>query len=195
MKQGGEKGKNEVPLTIKDLDFRFENSLVKIIANRNQPEIKLAGLTVGPFEEGNEYEVYYWIAETLTESGIAHFREEVRLEASDLYKVQWKERVQVAGQIAELPDDFYSKLRRYLVQLKKEMSKQPEKMQEYEKARQLASDIVNSRLKKIVALSSGPSQADQIVKKMAVEERLIYEQLGRIVTEWRTRILEYEERE
>jgi len=195
LKQGGEKGNNEVPLTIKDLDFRFENSLVKIIANRNQPEIKLAGLTVGPFEEGNEYEVYYWIAETLTESGIAHFREEVRLEASDLYKVQWKERVQVAGQIAELPDDFYSKLRRYLVQLKKEMSKQPEKMQEYEKARQLASDIVNSRLKKIVALSSGPSQADQIVKKMAVEERLIYEQLGRIVTEWRTRILEYEERE
>ena len=184
-----------MPLTIKDLDFRFENSLVKIIANRNQPEIKLAGLTVGPFEEGNEYEVYYWIAETLTESGIAHFREEVRSEASDLYKVQWKERVQVAGQIAELPDDFYSKLRRYLVQLKKEMSKQPEKMQEYEKARQLASDIVNSRLKKIVALSSGPSQADQIVKKMAVEERLIYEQLGRIVTEWRTRILEYEERE
>jgi hypothetical protein len=184
-----------MPLTIKDVDFRFENSFVKIVANRNQPEIKLAGFTVGPFEEGNEYEVYYWVADKLTEAGIAHFREEVRLGASDLYKVQWKERVQVAGQIAELPDDFYPKLRRYLVQLKKEMSKQPEKIQEYEKARQLASDIVNSRLRKIVALSSGPSQTDQIVKKMAVEERLIYEQIGKIVSEWRMQIQEYERQE
>jgi len=184
-----------LPTNIDTLDFCYENSPVKIVANRNFAEVKLAGLNVGPFEEGNEYEVHYWIADMLAESGIAHFREEVRLGASDLYKVQWKERVQVAGQIAELPDDFYPRLRRYLGQLKKEMLKQPEKMQEYEKAKQLASDIVNSRLKKIVALSSGPSQADQVVKKMAVEERLIYEQLGKIVTEWRTRIIEYEGQE
>ncbi len=179
-------------LTIRDLDFRFENSFVKIVANRNQPEIKLAGLTVGPFEEGNEYEVQYWVAEKLAESGIVHFREEIHLGASDLYKTQWKERVQAAGQIAELPGDFYPKLRRYLKQLKREILKQPEKMQEYDKARQLASDIVNSRLRKIVALSSGSSQPDPVVKKMSLEERLIYEQLGKIVNEWRTRILEYE---
>ena len=48
-------------LQLKHLDFRFENSLVKAVANKNYPEIKLAGLTVGPFEEGNEYEIYYWI--------------------------------------------------------------------------------------------------------------------------------------
>jgi hypothetical protein len=184
-----------MPLTIKEMDFRFENSLVKIVSDKNQPEIKLAGLTVGPFEEGNEYEVYYWVAEKLADSGVAHFREDVRLGASDLYKVQWKERVQVAGQIAELPEDFYPKLRRYLRQLKKEALKQPEKMQEYDKAKQLASDIVNSRLKKIIALSSGPSQTDQIIKKMAGEERLIYEQIGKIVAGWRMQIQEYESQE
>ncbi len=184
-----------MPLTLKDMDFRFENSIVKIVANKNQPETKLAGLTVGPFQEGNEYEVYYWIAERLTELGIAHFREEVRLGSSDLYKVQWKERVQVAGQIAELPENFYPKLRRYLKQLKKEMLKQPEKMQEYEKAKQLANDIVNSRLKKIVALSSGPSQTEQIEKKMTDEERLIYEQISKIVNEWRIQIQTYEAEE
>lgn len=190
----GKRG-NTMPLTIKDIDFRFENSLVKVVANRNQPETKLAGLTIGPFEEGNEYEVYYWIADKLTEAGIAHFREEVRLGASELYKVQWKERVQVAGQIAELPEDFYPKLRRYLAQLKKEMSKQPEKIQEYDKANQLASDIVNSRLRKIVALSSSPSQTDQIVKKMASEEKLVYEQIGKIITEWRMQIQDYARKE
>ena len=180
-----------MPSKIRNLDFRFENSLVKIIANRNYPEIKLAGLNVGPFEEGNEYEVYYWIAQKLAESGIVHFREDDCLEATKLYKVQWKERVQIAGQISDLPEDFYPRLRRYLANIKEEITK-PEKMHEYEKATQLAWDIVNSRLKKIVALSSGPAQTDQVLKKFTGEERLIYEQLSKIINKWRTQILECE---
>jgi hypothetical protein len=175
-------------LQLKHLDFRFENSLVKVVANRNQPETKLAGLAVGPFEEGNEYELYFWVAQKLGEQGIVHFREDQRFGATELYKVQWKERVQVAGQISELPEDFYPKLRRYLAETKKEAT-QLEKMQEHEKSKQLACDIVNSRLRKIVSLSSGPAQADQLTKRMAQEERLIYEQLTRLITDWRSRIL------
>jgi len=179
-------------LKIRNLDFRFENSLAKVIANRNYPEIRLAGLSVGPLEEGNEYEVYYWIAHELAESGIVHFREDDSLDATKLYKIQWKERVQVPGQISELPEDFYPKLRRYLATLKEQMTKQPEKMQEYEKAKQVACDIVNSRLKKIVTLSSGPAQTDQILHKFTSEERLIYERLCKIVNAGRTQITEYE---
>ena len=177
-----------MPSKIRNLDFRFENSLVKITANRNYPETKLAGLNIGPFEEGNEYEVYYWIAQKLAESGIVHFREDDCLDATKLYKVQWKERVQIAGQISDLPEDFYPRLRRYLTNIKEEITK-PEKMHEYEKATQLAWDIVNSRLKKIVTLSSGPAQTDQVLKKFTEEERLIYEQLGKIINKWRTQIL------
>jgi hypothetical protein len=180
---------------IKDSDFCFENSLAKIVADRNYPEIKLAGLTAGPFEEGNEYEVHYWIAQELADSGIVHFHEEDCLDATKLYKVQWKERVQIAGEISELSEDFYPRLRRYLTALKEE-AKQPEKQlekgQEYSKAKQLACDIINSRLKKIVTLSSGPTQTDQIVKKFTKEEKVIYEQLCKIITEWKTKILECE---
>jgi hypothetical protein len=181
-----------MPLKLKNLDFRFENSLVKVIANRNHLEIKLAGLTIGPLTEGNEYEVYYWIAQELAKTGIAHFREDDILDATKLYKVQWKERVQAAGQISELSEDFYPKLRRYLATAKAELTKQPEKGLEVEKAKQLAWDIVSSRLKKIVTLSSGPLQSDQVVKKLTREERLLYEQLGKIISQWRTQILEYE---
>jgi hypothetical protein len=179
-------------LQLKHLDFRFENSLIKAVANRNTPETKLAGLTVGPFEEGNEYELYFWVAQKLAEQGAVHFREDQRFGATELYKVQWKERVQVAGQISELPEDFYPRLRRYLAETKREAT-QIEKLQEHEKSKQLACDIVNSRLRKIVALSSGPAQADQITKRMAQEERLIYEQLTRLIADWRTRILQYTE--
>jgi hypothetical protein len=172
--------KKEMSMKIKHLDFCFENLLVRIVANRNYPEIQLAGLSAGPFEEGNEYEIHYWIAQKLAESGIVHFREDDCLDATKLYKIQWKERVQIAGQISELTEDFYP------------IAKHPEKAQEYEKAKHLAWDIVNSRLKKIIALSSGPAQTGLIQKKFTCEERFIYEQLGKIINEWKAQILDFE---
>jgi len=181
-----------LPQRLEDLDFRFENSRVRVIANRNYPEMKLAGISVGPFQEGNEYELYYWIARELTDAGVTHFREEDSLDATKLYKIQWKERVQVAGQISELPEDFYPKMRRYLEQIRQEAAKQPERIQEYRKAKDLADDIVTSRLKKIVTLSSGPTQGEQVLAKLTAEERLIYMKLGKAVSQWQTEILHHE---
>jgi len=175
------------------LDFSFENSPVRIIANRNCPEIKLAGLSVGPFEEGNEYEVQFWLAKELEKAGIARFREEERLDATKIYKIQWTERVQTAGQISKLPEDFYPKLRRCLTELKEEVGKSPEKMREYEKIWHLTRDIVNARLKKIVSIASAPTQTEQMLKNFTGEERLLYEQIHKFIHEWRTKILEGEE--
>ena len=180
-----------LPKTMENLDFRFENSRVKIIANKNYPQIRLAGLSFGPLQEGNEYEIFNWIARELVQAGIVHLREEDNLDATKLYKVQWKERVQVAGQISELPDNFYPKLRAYLSELKTGISIQPGKIQEYEKANSLAWDIVNSRLRKIVKLSSGPTQGEQIIQKLTEEEKLLYLELGKIVSNWRNKIIEH----
>jgi hypothetical protein len=181
---------------ISTLDFCYENSMVKIVANRNCPEVKLAGLTVGPFDEGNEYEVYFWVAKELANAGMVHFREDEILDSTKLFKAQWKEGVQVPGQISELPDDFYPKLRRFIEDLKLEVNKQSEseKYQEYNRAKQLARDIVNSRLKKIVALSAAPAQTDQVIKKLSSEEKYFYEQLVKIISEWKAKILENGER-
>ncbi len=173
-----------------DLDFIFENSLTKVTANRNCPEIKLAGLTVGPFEEGNEYEVCYWIATELAKSGIARFHAEDLLDATKLSKIQWTERVQTAGQISKLSEGFYPKLRRYLVELREGMTNNPEKMREYERVDHLAKDIVNSRMKKIVSIASAPAQTESALRNLTAEERLLYEQLFQVINSWKTRILE-----
>jgi len=185
------RGKGDLAAKIRTLDFSYENSLVKIVANRNCPEIKLAGLTVGPFDEGNEYEVYFWVAKELASFGMVHFREDDILDATKLFKVQWKEGVQIPGQISELSDDFYPKLRRFIADLKNQTANS-EKYQEYDRAKQLARDIVNSRLKKIVALSSAPTQSEQVTKKLTSEEKILYEQLVKIISQWKTKILESE---
>jgi hypothetical protein len=168
--------------------------MIKIVANRNCPEIKLAGLTVGPFDEGNEYETYFWAAKELAAAGMVHFREDDVLDTTKLFKAQWKEGVQIPGQISELPNDFYPKLRRFVFDLKEQASKESERYQEYDRAKQLARDIVNSRLKKIVALSAAPTQSEQVLKKFTAEEKLVYEQLVKIISEWKAKILENGER-
>jgi hypothetical protein len=178
------------PLTsIRDADFIFKNTPVKIMVNRNCPEIELAGLKVGPFQEGKEYEVRFWIAQELKRAGIARFREEESLDLMKLNKIHWKERVQASQQVASLPEDFYPRLRRYLADLKSGAIKKPEKMRDYEKARRLSRDIINLRLKKIVSLASSPAQTNQILGNLTREERVVYERLYGIISEWRAKIL------
>ncbi len=190
--EGSFEGKRALATKIGTLDFCYENSLIKIVANRNCPEIKLAGLTVGPYDEGNEYEAYFWVAKILASAGMVHFREEDILDATKLFKAQWKEGISIPGQINELPADFYPKLRRFLRDLKDQaaQSQQSEKYQEYDRAKQLARDVTNSRLKKIVALSAAPAQTDQVLKRLTGEEKILYEQLVKIIAEWKAKILD-----
>ena len=181
--------------SIKDTEFIYENTLVKILVNRNCPEIQLPGLTVGPLEEGKEYEVRFWVAKELEKAGVARFHEEELLDAVKLYKLHWKESVQPVKQIASLPEDFYPKLRRYLDSLKMQCIKKPEKMKEYEKVTRLTHDIINCRLKKIVSLSSAPEQTNQILNNLTREERALYKTLHTTIDMWRSKILEVKVRE
>jgi hypothetical protein len=174
---------------IKDVDFIFENTSVKIIVNRNCQEIELAGLKVGPFEEGGEYEVKYWIAQELEQAGIARFSGEERLDIKKLDKIRWKEAIQQTRQVSPLQEDFYPRLRRYLANLKRGVINNPERMQEYQKAIHLSDDIVNCRLRKIVSLASAPAQTNQILKDLATEEHILYEQLYTIINDWKNKIL------
>ncbi|MCL2134455.1 MAG: hypothetical protein FWH37_02715 [Candidatus Bathyarchaeota archaeon] len=182
-----------VQTNIEVIDFCYENSLITVVANRNFAEMKLAGLNVGPFDEGNDYQVYYWIAKELQAAGIVHLREEDSLDSGKLYKAQWKEGIQTPGMISELSQNFYPKLRRYLTFAEAE-AVQPEKIQEYHKVKALAKDITNSRLKKIIALSSASAQSEQILKKLTAEEKILYEQLGEIISTWKNQILQKQEK-
>jgi hypothetical protein len=179
----------ELCVSIKDADFIFENSLVKVIANRNSPEIELAGLRIGPLQEGVELEVRFWVAEQLAKAGMVRFHEEDILDSVKLNKIHWKERVQSVKQISPLPDDFYPRLRRFTKDSKKKANSTPEKMAEYDKIVRLSHDVVNCRVKKIISLASAPAQTDQFLKSLTVEERALYKHLYEIITEWRREIL------
>jgi len=173
---------------IKDADASFENKPTKVVAVRSSPEIELTGLKVGPFEEGNEYEIMFWIARELEKAGIVRPREET-LNASRLYPILHRERIQPISSLSSLPEDLYPRLRRVLEDLKGASKSSPEKMREYERVEQLSKDIADCRLKKIITLASTPGQKGQILRNLTVEEITLYEELDKIITNWRREIL------
>lgn len=176
--------------SIRDGDFVFENMPVRIVANRNSPKIDLPGVKVGPFKEGKEYEVRFWIAKELKKAGIARLRMDDPLDLIILNKIHWKERVQASQRLTSLPEDFYPKLRRYLEELNEKAIKKPEIRNDYEKARKLSDDITRMRLKKIVSLaSSARAQTSQILRSLTKEEKDVYTCLYKIISEWRKEIL------
>jgi hypothetical protein len=176
---------------IKEVDFTYENSPIKIIANRNHPEIELAGTKIGPFEEGREYDIKYWIAHELERAGIIHILPEEQLDLRKLNNIHWKESGIVhAKQLSSLEADFYPKLRRYLAGLKRSaIGGNTEKTFEYQKASRMAQDIVNCRLQKIVSLASSPEQNNLTLKDMATEEHILYENLHTFIRDWKGSIL------
>jgi len=175
-------------LSIKDADHIFENKPTRVVAIRSSSRIELAGLTVGPFEEGNEYELKYWVAHELEKAGIVRLREET-LSASGLYPILHRERIQPVSSLSSLPEDFYPRLRRVLESLRRASGSSPDKMREYEYVEHLSKDIVSCRLKKIISLASAPGQKSQIVRNLTAEELALYEKLSRIINEWRENII------
>jgi DNA replication initiation complex subunit (GINS family) len=91
--------------------------------------------------------------------------------------------------LSSLPEDFYPRLRRVLMDLKNNSRSSPEKMREYDYVQQLSKDIVSCRLKKIISLASTPGQKSQVLRNLAAEELAFYEALDKIISRWRREIL------
>ncbi|MCW4022913.1 MAG: hypothetical protein ACOWW1_09465 [archaeon] len=176
---------------IQDADFVFENAIVKIVANRNNPAIELPEMTIGPFTEGKEYEVRFWVAKELKKAGIARIRMDEPLDLMTLNKIHWKERMQTSQKVMSLPEDFYPKLRRFLEELSKDAIKNLEKRNDYEKANNLSEDITRMRLKKIVSLASSGrgDQTGPILQNLTKEEKFVYNCLHKVLSEWKEEIL------
>lgn len=162
---------------IQNLDFVFQNSIVKIMANRNCEEIKLAGLTVGPFEEGNEYEVKYWVAEELAKSGIVFIKKGEMLDFQKLIQKHHFMLSKSSKEFVRLGEFFYPKVRRLLAQLEEKAHEDPIKLREFERAVNVVKDLIRCRRMKVFYRARDSTMTSEILEKMTPEERCFYEEL------------------
>ena len=179
--------------TLGDLDFDYEDSSIRIVALTSLQEVAVAETTVGPLEEGKEFETRYWIAEELVKAGYARFREDDLLTYVTLSKLHWREtKLQPGLQISPLPDHFYPKLRRFLIAARERSSAEPTAATQYLQGRRLAQDIINCRLRKIVALAASPTRAASVTQTLSKEECVLFEKVRLAAAEWEKKILDVE---
>ncbi|MBS7609329.1 DNA replication complex GINS family protein [Candidatus Bathyarchaeota archaeon] len=175
------------PLRACRLDF--ENKYISLVASRNLPETKLLGFSVGPYEEGKEYKERFWIAKALVAAGVAKFKADAFMDFSTLAKIHWTEMIQDKSSFSRLPEGFYEKLLLYMADLKAKGEKDPDWAEKYVKSKRYAEDIINYRLKKIVILASYPTVSSNALQALTAEERILYEGLRNLISEWRTYVL------
>lgn len=171
---------------LRRFDVEFLNTPVRVTALRNSPEIVLVGLIVGPFREGEIYNLYYWIAEKLEKEGIIKIGEENVLTLEQLEKLRWLQSTQKGGVLLPLPPMFYFMAKRLVIRLSK--SSESLDVQRGERATKALQDLVSLRMAIIVrgALSG-------IVKPPAnqtSEEESLYLELHRTISEYKKAFME-----
>jgi len=183
----------ELSATSKDFDFDYEDTRVRIVPITNLQEVKISDITIGPLEEGKEFETSFWIAEEFIKLGYAHFNEEDILTYATLNKLHWREiKLSPGLQVSALPNYFYPKLRRLLNTTRQRANKEPSAASQYLQADRLARDIINCRLRKIVNLAASSTRASSITQALSNEERILFEKVKKAVTDWEKSILENE---
>ncbi|MFQ6085869.1 MAG: hypothetical protein ACE5OY_06380 [Candidatus Bathyarchaeia archaeon] len=165
----------------------FSHTPRRMLALRDCPEIKMAGLTVGPYKKGELFEIEYSIGGILERDGIAKFDEEF-IDPQAILKIHWKESVQKAEQLSTLPPNFYPLLRHTLDRLRRGGEKNAERLMEYQRIVEFSKDIVNCRLRKIIRLAA-VSVPEKALESLTPEEKALYDELRPIIRGWKSTIL------
>jgi len=180
-------------LSVTDIELDLDSSPVKVRVLHDLPELFLGGEKFGPLKEGEEVEVPGWMAKELAKEMIVKLLEREPLEMSTLSKIHWRESIPSSREIPPMEYDFYYKLRALINDLAEESNRDPSRKIELDKAQSQFKDIVNCRVQKILHLAAAPPQRETNLQKMTAEERALYNQLSRIVSEWKQKVLSLEE--
>jgi len=182
--------RERVEEVISNVGFDFVNSKVRVQAVEDFQAIELPGLRVGPFTKGERYVLPLWVAEELERKGIVRISEAAGLSPDDLITIHHRETGLAKG-LFEIPSDFYPRLRRLLAEVEKEATRNPDKLTHLNRLRNMARDIVNVRLKKIVSLASSMARSPLMKKNLTPEEIFVFEIIGAITDAWREKVIEY----
>jgi len=180
--------RREVERIIRDVEFEFLNAKVRVQANCDYQALDLPGLELGPFKEGERYSLPLWAALELERKGIVKLIEAPELSVEELISIHSKE-TRIPKGLFELPSDFYPRLRMLLARVGREALKDPSKVPELRRVENMARDIVNARLKKLISLASSVARSPLTRRCLTPEEEFVFDLVGDIADTWREEVM------
>jgi len=181
--------REEVERAISNAEFEFLNTKVRVQAECDFQALELPGLAIGPFSKGERYSLPLWVALELARKGVVKLVEPPELSTEELIRVHSRETRLSKGLAAELPGDFYPRLRRLLARVRDDAQRDPSRLAELGRLQHMARDIVDVRLKKIVSLASSVARSPLTRKYLTPEEELLFDVIGDLADAWREKVV------
>ncbi len=163
---------------VRQPSLEHENNIVRCKALRNIPEVIIVGYKFDAVQENYEFNTYYWVARQLIQNGLAELVDET-LTTNEWTQIHFKERINPAGPPGPLPDDFYEKAYQSFTSARD--NNEPDNLKNRMKAR--FRDILESRINRITRQAT--AQADSPIRVLQQSETALYNEVHRIVSEWR----------
>ena len=161
---------------VREIIFLLNNIKVAVEKDiEDNPILKEHGINKA--RRGETIEVPRWIAEELEEEGLVKLLEE-GFEV-ELFRVLNREKLQGMYQLSPVKADFYLKLRRYLINLRKR------KKEAFDRFRIYAQDFIKIRLSKVLSLAISSTNIEQATSNMTPEEIALYKEVKEIADLWK----------
>jgi hypothetical protein len=157
----------------------YENHVIRCRVRKTIPRIETHGLELKELTTGQEFEVYFWVAEILVNAGYAEYSEEA-LSNNEWTQIHFKERLNPAAPPSQLIDDFYA--RAYISFKQREDVEEKKSSLNRMKARYR--DVVESRISRITRLASAESLSS--IRALQPEESRLYDALRGTIAKWRS---------
>ena len=138
-------------------------------------------------KEGESVELPRWVAEELVQLNVAEVAEEP-FEAEILRSLSM-EKMMGPLQLSNLPQDFFLRMRRRLLQLETAARSGKGRREDYERLRTASYDLIGMRLGKLLQLSSSSTQLSSLGDKLTPEEKEFFAVAQSISKEWKQALL------
>jgi hypothetical protein len=165
------------------LNFIFKNQIVIVECIKNFEGFSLLGESFGPFEKGKKYKLKLFSAIPFVEKGLMQIALIDKCDNIDVQRYAIEERDD-SMLIKRSNKFFLNKIREFKRFMENEITKNNKPQIDLDRYNSYTSNIIDSRLIKLLKLSMAELSLDHEAR-LTISEKILYKNLYRLVKIWR----------
>ena len=175
---------NSIAESLEDNELNYSLRPIKIRMKKNMPHIHVGTVELNETFENDSLMVSRWIAETLSDLNLCEIEGEDF--GGDLFKAFSREKIQSADRMSNMNKDIYLKMRIYLRDIRKDVSKKDDT----EKILITSRDLLTLRTSKLLNVASSSFMPNDLESKITPEEKSFFKSANQLTNSWIEAILE-----
>ncbi|MHA2142163.1 MAG: hypothetical protein ACXADC_01405 [Candidatus Thorarchaeota archaeon] len=171
-------------------ELQFLNETRTCVFREDVQELSIGGEKLGPFMSGTTTQLPNWVIEKLLVHNLVDLDATEAYESLRRFQNLYNAEEKQPHKLQVFPPLLYSALIRKVNQLQGDKTSiDPRRHDEIEKIRRMLRILVETRLSKIIRVAKSGANQDRR-KQMALEERWLVDELGRLLATWRELVTE-----